>query len=184
MKASSSCYPTFQHICLGGKQWNTMQHHPVTKHHKTSPNSETLWNISKQLHTKQCLPRTSAALGTKMLKTKMKSKVDETASSAETCRDLDRIEQVFLASNQPQQAPGLSHSGPWLHWSLLARQRTIWGIVNFASGPWLPVYLLETVESSNHLSSGKMKETRCEIFISLFSLSKASTLSHCNVFLT
>ena len=126
----------------------------ATKYHATSPSDETPWNFSQQQNTTKHLqatkhhatsPKDQGSYGIKDAQHPEKQAGWDRASPAETCWDLDRTEQVLLASNQPQQAPGPSHSGPWLHWSLLARQRATWGIVNFASGPWLPVCLLVTI---------------------------------------
>lgn len=62
-----------------------------------SSNNETLGDIPKQHSPMKHLPWTKAATGTKMLSAlKRQSK---------SCWDLDRTEQVLIASNQPQQAP-------------------------------------------------------------------------------
>lgn len=74
-KASSSCYPTSQHICLEttvkhhgaspssettysiSHQWNTMQHLPKMKHHTISPSNEEPCSIiqgPKQLRVRGC----------------------------------------------------------------------------------------------------------------------------------
>lgn len=103
-----------------GKKWNTVQHVPVTKCHETSPSNRTLWNTSKQGNTMQCLPRTKAAMRTKMLSA-LESKVDETEQVLLRPTETWTGCKILLASNQHQQALALSHSGPWLHWCLLAK---------------------------------------------------------------
>ena len=116
---------------------------------KTPSNFSQPWNTMKHFQaSKHCAmpPKEQGSYGNKDAQYSEKQAGWERASPAETCQDLDRAEQVLLASNEPQQTPSPSHAGPWLHWSLLARQRATSAMVNFASGPWLPICLLVTTE--------------------------------------